>query len=77
MKALKVYVPEDIITSQFRKDFLKAIKGNKGPTPLLIVLVSPKHKWNVEMNSKKFSIAVCSDFISQLKALGLRYQPVK
>ena len=77
LKGLKVYVSEDIITSQFRKDFLKAIKGNKGPTPLLIVLVSPKHKWSMEMKSKKYNVAVCSDFLAQLKALGLSYKAIK
>ena len=77
LKSLKVYVNEDVITSQFRKDFLKAIKGNKGPTPLTIVLVSQKHKWTMEMKSKKYNIAVCSDFISQLKSLGLSYKAVR
>ena len=77
LKALKVYVSEDIITSQFRKDFVKIIKGNKGPTPLLIMLVSPRHKWTMETKSKKFSVAVNSEFLGQLKALGLKYQAVK
>ena len=77
LKALKVYVSEDVITSQFRKDFVKLVKGNKGPTPLLIMLVSPRHKWTMETKSKKYSVSVNSEFLAQLKALGLKYLPVK
>lgn len=77
LKALKVYIPEDIITSQFRKEFTKILKGNKGPTPLLIVLVSRAHQWNVDMKSKKFTVAVNSELLSQLKTLGLKCQAVK
>lgn len=77
LKALKVYVSEDIITSQFRKDFVKSIKGNKGPTPLMIMLVSPRHRWTMETKSKKYSVSVNSEFLGQLKSLGLKYQAVK
>ena len=77
LKGLKVYIPEDIITSQFRKELTKILKSNKGPTPLMIVLVSHAHKWNVDMKSKKFSVAVNSELLSQLGALGLKVKPEK
>ena len=77
LRALKVYINEESICPELRKGLIKAIRSSKGPTPLVIVIVSSKHKWNVEMNSKKYNVGVNADFLAQLKALGLRFVPVK
>ena len=77
LRALKVYINEESISPDLRKGLIKSIRSSKGPTPLVIVIVSSKHKWNVEMNSKKYNVVVNADFLAQLKALGLRCQPVK
>jgi DNA polymerase-3 subunit alpha len=77
LRALKVYINEESINPELRKGLIKAIRSSKGPTPLVIVIVSNKHKWNVEMNSKKYNVGVNAEFLAQLKALGLRIVPVK
>ena len=77
LKALKVFIPEERITPDFRKDLLKLLRGSKGPTPLLIVLVVNRRKWVLDMKSRKFSVSVSAEFLTQLKALGLGYEAVK
>jgi len=64
------------LNDQFRKNLLKVIKENSGHIPLSISLFDPKTRYRVDMKSMKYSVAVNSLFIGEIKDMGLKYKVV-
>ena len=77
LKAFKVHVNGNAITPEFRADFTKLLRQNKGRTPLSIVLFDTRNNCNVELASKKFAVDITPDFIAGIKRFGLEYSLVK
>ena len=73
LKSFKVHVNGNTITPEFRKEFMKLLRQNKGRIPLSIVLFDPRNKCNVELSSKKFSVDPTQDFLAGIQRLGLEY----
>ena len=63
-----------MLKPDFRSNLITAIKGSKGNIPLYIFRIDPKKKKQIEFLSKKFQVAVTSDFIADVRNLGVRYK---
>ena len=64
-----------MLTQQFRQDLVKVIKKHKGKIPLNLYLYDPVTRYHIQFYSKKFQVAVTSDFIRDLRQIGIdRYE---
>ena len=61
------------LNEKFRADLVKLIKANPGNTHLSVFLFDAKTGYRVELQSKKFSVTVCADFLGGLEHLGISY----
>ncbi len=58
--------------STLNRNLLSLINSNKGKIPLKINLYDPQTKYRINFHSKKFSVAVTSEFVNALKILGIK-----
>ena len=64
-----------MLTQQFRQDLVRVIKKHKGKIPLNLYLYDPVTHYHIQFYSKKFQVAVTSDFIRDLREIGIdRYE---
>ena len=76
-KGFSISISTPMLSPAFREELVKTIKANKGTIPLTMFLYDPEKKWNIEFLSRKFSVAVTSEFIDQLQRLGIKYNVIK
>ena len=60
-----------MLTQQFRQDLVRVVKKHKGNIPLTLYLFDPGTRYRIQFYSKKFQVAVTSDFIRDLRAIGI------
>ena len=72
-----INIDTSMIDKDFRKELTKIIKDNKGNTQLTMFMHDQQTGYNIEFSSKKYQIAVSSDFIACLKQLGITYKVTK
>ena len=77
LKGFSISISTPMLSPEFREKLVRTIKANKGTVPLTMFLYDPEKKWNIEFLSRKFRVAVTSDFIDQLQKLGIKYSVVK
>ena len=77
IKSFSISISTPMLSPEFREKLVKTIKANKGTVPLTMFLYDPEKKWNIEFLSRKFRVAVTSDFIEQLQKLGVKYNVIK
>ena len=64
-------VTTPMLTLQFREDLVKVVKKHKGNIPLTLFLYDPGTKYRIQFYSKKFQVAVTSEFIQDLTRIGV------
>ena len=64
-------VTTPMLTQQFREDLVKVVKKHKGNIPLTLFLYDPGTKYRIQFLSKKFQVAVTSEFIQDLTRIGV------
>ena len=64
-------VTTPMLTQQFREDLVKVVKKHKGNIPLTLFLYDPGTKYRIQFYSKKFQVAVTSEFIQDLTRIGV------
>ena len=62
------------VDATFRKDLVRLLKTNKGNTPLFIYIIDPANGYKIEFKSKKFQVAISSEFIAEVERLGMTYK---
>ena len=67
--SLDITTPQ--LNEEFRKDLVKVIKQHKGNIPLTIYLFDPQTRYRIQFYSKKFQIAVTSQFLQDLRKIGV------
>ncbi len=77
LKSLVLNVSTDQLDDSFRKRIVKVLKTYKGKTPLSICLSDMKTRYSVDFYSKKYQIAVTSEFISELQELGITWSIIR
>ncbi len=65
-----------MLTQQFREDLVKVVKRHKGTIPLTIYLFDPQTRYRIQFYSKKFQVAVTSDFIQDIRRIGIDHYEV-
>ena len=63
-----------MLSQEFRRSLMALLKENKGNVPLNMVLYDPEHKYNITFHSKKFQVGINSEFIQQVRDMGLGYK---
>ena len=67
-----------MLTQQFRQDLLRVVKQHKGPIPLTLYLFDPETRYRIQFYSKKYQVAVSSEFIRDLQQIGVtQYEVVR
>ena len=67
-----------MLTQEFREKLVKTVKKHKGNIPLTLYLFDPETRYRIQFVSKKFQVAVTSDFIQDLRSIGIdRYEVVR
>ena len=67
-----------MLTQAFREDLVKVIKHHKGNIPLTLYLFDPQTRYRIQFISKKFQVAVTSEFIQDLQRIGIdRYEVLR
>ncbi|MBR3671047.1 MAG: DNA polymerase III subunit alpha, partial [Spirochaetia bacterium] len=67
-----------MLTEEFRHKLVDIIKHHKGNIPLTLFLYDPQTRYRIQFYSKKFQVAVTTEFIRELHAIGIeRYELVK
>ena len=67
-----------MLTQQFRADLVRVIKKHKGNIPLTLYLYDPETRYRIQFISKKFQVAVTSEFIQELQRIGIdRYEVLR
>ena len=77
LKGFSINITTTMLSPEFRKKLMALLKDNKGNTPLTMYLFDPEKGWNIEFFSRKFKVAVTSDFIAQLQKMGIQYSVIK
>ena len=62
-----------MLTQEFRKKLVDIVKRHKGNIPLTLYLYDPKTRYRIQFYSKKFQVAVTSEFIRELHAIGIEH----
>ena len=64
-------VTTPMLTQEFRENLVKVVKQHKGTIPLTLFLYDPGTKYRIQFYSKKFQVAVTSEFIQDLQRIGV------
>ena len=77
VKALALNLDSESLNKEFRAALIKLLKANSGNVKLMINLFERARGYRIEMNSKKYRVAVCQDLLYGLDKLGISYSVVK
>ena len=71
LSGFSIDIRTPMLTPKFREEFVKTIKKHRGSIPLTLYLDDPETHYRIQFYSKKFQVAVSSDFIRELQELGI------
>ena len=77
VKALALNLDSESLSKEFRAALMKLLKANTGNVKLMINLYERASGYRIEMNSKKYRVAVCQDLLYGLDKLGISYSVIK
>ena len=78
LKAFSINVETPMLTPDFRKGLVKAIKEHVGKIPLEVFFFDPTTRYRIQMKSNKFQVSVSNDLIDALRHLGVdQYEVMK
>ena len=77
LKGFAINISTTMLSPEFREKLVRLLKANKGNIPLSMFLTAPDKGWKIEFLSRKFRVAVTSDFIADLQKMGIQYDTVK
>ena len=77
LAAFSAGISTAVLTADFRKRLVALVKANPGPVELKIALYDPQTRYNIEFHSTKYKVAVTSEFVHALQALGVICTPVR
>ena len=78
LKGFSINVETPMLTPRFREDLVGVVKRNKCTVPLEIYLYDPQTHYRIQFKSNKFQVAVTTDFVTDLRRIGVdQYEAVK
>ena len=67
-----------MLTQEFRKQLVDVVKRHKGDIPLTLYLYDPQTRYRIQFYSKKYQVAVTSEFIRDLNDIGIdQYEVIR
>ena len=72
LKGFSIDLETPMLTPEFRRDLVRVVKRHKGNIPLTFYVYDPGTKYRIQFYSKKFQVAVSTDFIQDLATAGIR-----
>ncbi len=66
-----------MLDQQFRQKLVKVIKKHRGNVPLSIYLFDPATNYRIQFYSKKYQVAVNTDFVQDIERLGIVWEAIK
>jgi DNA polymerase-3 subunit alpha len=67
-----------MLTQEFRKQLVDVVKRHKGNIPLTLYLYDPQTRYRIQFYSKKYQVAVTSEFIRDLHDIGIdQYEVIR
>ena len=76
LKGFSISLTTPMLTADFRKKLVALVKADAGNIPLKMFLYDPQTKYSIEFRSTKFQVAVTTDFVDALKAIGVTSAPI-
>jgi DNA polymerase-3 subunit alpha len=76
MSGCSLGLTTSMLTDEFRKSLTNILKANSGKIPLEMKLFDPKTKFTISFHSKKYFVTVTTDFVSELKSIGISCHPM-
>ena len=73
VKGLALNIDTVQIDKKFRSSLVSLLKNFPGKTALQIFLFDVRSGYRVEFSSKKYAVSICTEFLSGLEHLGIRY----
>ena len=77
LSGFTVEITTPMLSQSFREDLVRTVKRHKGKIPFTITLFDPETKYRIPFVSKKYPVAVTSEFIQDLQAIGITRYEVK
>ena len=77
LKAFAITVSTPMLSETFRRNLVKLVKANPGPIELKMYFHDPTTGYKIEFTSKKFHVGISTEFLADLKALGIPYKAIQ
>ena len=77
VSGLTLDLSSTMLNPDFRKKLVNVVRGSKGNVPLMMVIDDPGTNYKVEFISRKYKISISSDFLFELRNLGVDYKVLK
>ena len=77
LRAFVIQVTTPMLSETFRHNLVKLVKANSGPVELKMYFVDPGTGYKIEFTSKKFKVGISTEFLADLRAMGIPYTVVK
>jgi DNA polymerase-3 subunit alpha len=78
LKSFVVDLETPLLTPAFREGLVRVVKRHKGNIPLEMTLFDPQTRYRIQFKSNKFQVAVSTDLIHDLHAIGIdKYEVVR
>ena len=71
LTGFSIDIDTPMLTPQFNKDLVVVIKKHAGNIPLTVHLYDPGTRYRIQFLSKKFQVAVTSEFLKDLRQIGV------
>ena len=65
-----------MLNQSFRENLVRVVKRHKGNIPLEMYLFDPETRYRIQFKSNKFQVAVTSEFIADLRRIGIDHYEV-
>lgn len=72
--SLEITTP--MLNQSFRENLVRVVKRHKGNIPLEMYLFDPETRYRIQFKSNKFQVAVTSEFIADLRRIGIDHYEV-
>ena len=75
LTGFRMEITTPMLSQEFRMNLVKVVKKHKGNIPLSLYLYDPETKYRIPFYSKKYRVAVSTEFIRELQLIGItRYE---
>ena len=71
LSGFRMEITTPMLSQEFRKKLVGVIKNHKGNIPLSLHLYDPETQYRIPFYSKKYRVAVSTEFTRELQLIGV------